>query len=331
MQIAAATDGSGKLTLECDDTTGSKESGVLIRSLGNAAFTGHNMYIGINKGDSRTTNRLETPGTPGSLILDAGANGSILERSKSHQVDTTIFTALTSGDKNTAITISGNMIGLFAEVVVAPTSLNMSVLDGTQKIGVVRNGVEEQVLLDVDSSPAIAMKEAVFTDGNIKITGNFICNNMVIAKQVGYVSGGEIVDNGKIFTPLTVQNTKLNKNLETNSGSALVTELAQTIYQDFYIASNCFQFPENYGVEATIVIPGMVWQETTRELVGDIATVAWEEKPITVPGEEGNVTTACYPGWEAWSGEAKITQAGYKKEPLNKNYITNTEKENSNA
>lgn len=337
MQLAAAADkdGHGKLTIECDDRTGSQESGLILRSLGNAAFTGHNMYVGINKGDSRTTNRVEDTDRAGTIIFDAGSQGVIMEKSNRHQINSGIFTTVvSSGQHYSALTVSGNNIGLYAQVVNMPAQLKMTPVNGSQKIGIIQNGVEQKVAIDVNSEPDIMLKETTISHGQIITTNLVLSMGTIIGKQVGgteYFGGFQ--DKGDTFKPLNTPNIEVNFALSDASGAYSVQQLNQTIYQDYYIGANCFQFPvdDAYGVTQTIVIPGMAWQQTTREIVGDVASVAWEEKPITVQGSDGEVTTACYPGWAAWSSEASISQTGYENKPLKDNYITNTKKETKNA
>ena len=337
MQLAAATEGRGKLTIECDDKTSSKESGLILRSLGNAAFTGHDLYIGINRGDSRTENRVETPDRSGSIILDAGYNGVLMEKGMVHMVDTSRFTVVTTGDykTNSALTIAGNAIGLYAQVVNMPASLRMAPVDGSQKVSVLDgSGGETQIDLSVSSNPNILMKQTTISNGQIHTMSHILSLGTVQAKQVAAVSVKDgILDKKESFPDVDVPNTKTDTGLEEGTGASVVQKLSQTIYQDFYIGANCFQFPEDaaYGVQQSLTVPGMAWQDETRSLVDDLKSVTWEEKPITVQGANGEVSTACYPGWAAWSSEANISQAGYELKPLKNNYITNTKKETKNA
>lgn len=338
MQLAAAADenGHGKLTIECNDKTGSKDSGLILHSLGNAAFTGHDMYIGINRGNSTTENRTENTDRPGTIIIDAGHQGTIMEKSMRYQISSQIFTVVTdSGQFHSAITVSGNAIGLYAQVVNMPVQLKMAPVNGSQKIGVIEAGVEKQVSLDVFSDPGITLKETTIGHGQIRTSGIIMSLSNVVARGGAFVSLSYPIqdDTVRTFIPIDVPNIEVNYNLANNTGSAIVQKLNQTIYQDYYIGGNCFRFPDDdaYGVVQSMTVPGMCWQEMTRNLVSDIASVAWEEKPVIVQDTKGTKYTACYPGWAAWSSEAYISQAGYESKPLKDNYITNTKKESKNA
>lgn len=331
MQLAAAADenGHGKLTIECDDKTGSQNSGLILRSLGNAAFTGRNMYVGINKGDSTTKERIENDGFAGTLIIDAGYYGVLLEKSRRHQVDTQLYTAVSeSGQFATAFTISGNAIGLYAQEVIAPVSLRMANLDGTQKISVLRNGEVNQVTLTVSSSPNILMNDTTINKGQI-VTNDMIISMKTVAARRGYfVSMQQIQETQDTFVPVDIKNTSLSTIVANTTGAETAQKLSKTIYQDYYIAGNCFRFPENYNVAPVLTIPGMAWQEDTRIAVGDVSLVSWEEKPVKDP--DGKTVTACYPGWAVWQ-QGFVTGAGYTKNPLKNGYVTNTKKETKNA
>lgn len=326
LMLAAATEGEGRLTLECDDDRNTDSTGILIKSLGNASFTGHNMYIGINKGTSKSAGRVEQTEDPGTIILDAGNKGAIIEHSSRHLSDTELFTVVTTGSSNTAFTVGGNIIGLYAEQVVAPTTLNMSTMEGSQKVDIVRDGEIKTITLSTASSPYILLKGNMRLSGGVTVEGGIVAYKYVVTRQSAYVTDGRIKDDKDTFPDIKFNNIKVNKSLAESSGAAYVTQLTQTLYQDLYVANNSFSFPESYGI-TELKVPGMVWQEATREIVGDVSQVSWEEKPfISVTG----TTTACYPGWEIWQS-AKITKTGYEEANLIDNYITNTTKENTNA
>lgn len=332
MQLAAAADenGHGKLTIECDDKTGSKNSGLILRSLGNAALTGYNMYVGINKGTSRTENRTEDMDRPGTIIIDAGYQGTIMERSTRHQVSSQIITMVTdSGQSHSAITISSNNIGLYAQVVNMPAQLKMTPINGSQKVSVVVNGTEQQISLDVSAAPDIMLKETTISHGQIRTAGSIVSLANVIARGGAFVSLSYPIqdDTVRTFIPIDVPNIAVNYTFTNNTGSYFVQQLNKTIYQDYYIGDNCFKFPETYGVVSGFTVPGMVWQEQTRKTVDNMNSVTWEEKAVKdTQGKE----TASYPGWSVWN-DSWITQEGYEKQPLMSAYITNTRKETKNG
>lgn len=332
MQLAAAAkkDGHGKLTLECNDKSNSTNSGIIIRSLGNAAFTSHDMYIGLNSGTSETEGRIEET-AQGAIIIDAGQHGTIMSRSSIYTIDSEVFTAVGStGGTNGALVLSGNTLCFYVAGIVAPSSVIMTPINGTQKVNVVRNGEVTSLSLTTASAPGIQLKGSMVIDnGNLAVNGSILAMQTVLCRNSYYVNYGQIREDSESFkSDLTIKNQDPFTELENATGAPLIVKLTQTIYQDAYVAGNCFRFPENYGVADTITIPGMVWQEATRKALGDISEVAW--KTISVEDPDGKTITACYPGWTVWQS-ATITQAGYETKPLIDNYITNTKQENTNA
>ena len=212
-----------------------------------------------------------------------------------------------------------------------PASLRMTPVDGAQKVSIINAGEEEQVVLSVASDPDILLKDTTIHKGQIHTSSHVLILGNLVARKAGFTSvAPNIEDKAETFIPVDAPNIKLDENLEKYTGAFLVKPLTQTIYQDYYISNNCFQFPTDYGTDPVLIVPGMSWQEDTRRIVGDIQSVTWEEKPITVMGADGEITTACYPGWESWT-QGFITQAGYEQKPLKSNYITNTKKESKDA
>lgn len=325
LQLAAATEGKGKLVLECDDPrTKSTESGIVVRSLGNMSLTGHDLYIGVNTGTSKAEGRVEETETPGSIILDAGSNGVFMEHSARHTVDTGLFTVAASGAKNSALTVAPGSIGLYAESLIAPCQINMSTLADTQKISVIRDGVESKLAITVHSSPNIIMKDTVITNGNIKMTGNLLSLGSIICRTLGYVSGSQILDKKETFSPLDVPNTPV---ANYSSGISIVQNLTKSLYQDYYVGSNCFRFPTNYN-SFLYAVPGTVWQQDTWKIAEDPENYTWTEK--YVEDAIGRDATAAYPGRSRWD-QGFVTVSGLDKKPLKDSYITNTRKDKNNG
>ena len=325
LQLAAATEGKGKLVLECDDArTKSTESGIVVRSLGNMSLTGHDLYIGVNTGTSKTEGRIEGTETPGSIILDAGSNGVLMERSTRHTTDTGLFTVVAAGNRNSALTVAPGSIGLYAEVLIAPCQVNMSTLADTQKISVIRDGTESKLAITVNSSPNIIMKDTIITNGHIKMTGNLLSLGGVICRTLGYVSGSQILDKKETFSPLDVPNTPI---ANYSSGISVVQNLTKSLYQDYYVGSNCFRFPVDYN-SFLYAVPGTVWQQDTWKIVDAPENYTWKE--IYVKDAIGRDSTAAYPGRSKWD-QGFITISGLDKKPLKDSYITNTRKDKNNG
>ena len=200
----------------------------------------------------------------------------------------------------------------------------MSVLDGAQKVTVVRNGELRVLTISTSSTPDLIIKGNIAASGHVKIGGNMLVLQTVVSRGSYYVNGGQIIDKQETFEPMDMPSTKTNANLENSTGSSALYSLRTTLYQDAYVGGNSFLFPTYYGFGKDIVIPGMVWQEATRAIVKDVSTVAWKEVPVI--SLDGKKTTACYPGWNAWES-GHITKSGYEQDDLQTGYITNTEKD----
>ena len=207
-----------------------------------------------------------------------------------------------------------------------PAFLNMAPINGTQTISVVRDGQEEKVSLGTNTGPGIVMRETTIANGQIHTT-SVLALEWMRTRNLAFKNGAgmsfSFPNEAEAFPPVKVDNIEP---VDFYTGSTNIRQLSKTIYQDAYISGNCFKFPESYGIADTIVIPGMCWQDDTQKILGEISSVAWEEKPITI----GEKSTAAYPGWSVWES-GFISVAGYDQKPLKTNYITNTKKETTNA
>lgn len=331
LQMVGATgENGGKVSLECNNP-GTGEHGLLLKGLGNVALVGKNVYLGINKGTSNSANRVEEPENSGSIIIDACGNGTIMEHSGSHVINSHIFTAVSEGDgKNSAISIGSNSIQLYTENVVIPAKVILAQLDGTQTTKIIRDGQTVEVELNTATEPQLIVKGAVGIEGNLKVDGSAVVLGAVIQRTSYYVYQSMIKDDVKVFENLDLKKSALNKNMTDVPGVSNIALASKSLYQDHYIVENGFKFPDNYGVAPEIVVPGMVWQSNTMEQDINISDYTWnEEYMVSITGSTTK-TTACYPGYEVWES-AKVTARGYKSFNLNTSYITNTKKETENG
>ena len=330
LQLAAATEGKGKLVLECDDARNTTDAGLVIRSLGNVSLTGHDLYIGVNSGTSKTEGRIEDTETPGSILIDAGSYGGIINRCSRHLIDAAMFTVVCGTSKHAALTVDAGMIGLYSEIVQMPAQLWMRNVNGTEKVSVVRDGNLATVNINIASEPGIILAGSMQMDnGNLTVNGGISATQQVVGRYLYYASTMSKIreDSGIFKQDLTIKNMDVNKDMDQSSGAYFAYRLANTLYQDYYVGSNCFRFPGNYNVSC-YAVPGTVWQQDTRKIVDAPELYTWTEK--YVEDAIGRRPTAAYPGWGRWE-QALITVAGYDAKPLKNNYITNTRKDTTNG
>lgn len=105
---------------------------------------------------------------------------------------------------------------------------------------------------------------------------------------------------------------------DSSSISSNMKDAHKGAYQDAYITKNAFSFPETYSVDASAVMPGMVWQDVAKlsTTVGDM----WQETWIAAPGNAAR--TACYPGYAVWNKQ-ELSVRGYDTTSLKSGYIVN--------
>lgn len=331
LQLAAATEGKGKLVLECDDGRNTTDAGLVIRSLGNVSLTGHDLYIGVNTGTSKTEGRIENTETPGSILIDAGTYGGIVNRCSRYLIDATMFTVVCGTVKHAALTVKAGTIGLYSEIVQMPAQLWMRNVNGTEKVSVVRDGNLATVSINVAPEPGILLAGSMQMDnGNLTVNGGISATQQVVGRYMYYATDVSKIreDSGFFKQDLTIKNMEVNKDMDQSSGAYFAYRLANTLYQDYYVGSNCFRFPVSYDIYQARTIPGTVWQQDTLKIVDAPELYTWTEK--YVKDAIGRSDTAAYPGWATWES-CYISVTGHTEKPMKNSYITNTRKETTNG
>lgn len=182
-------------------------------------------------------------------------------------------------------------------------------------VAVVRSGERKEITLQTDDSPSFIVQSHIIAGGDIRCNGGGKFNDGIAAKgltpelYIGYYDDMEI-------EPLT---TAIAYG---TSAAQTLRQAASSVYQDFFVSSNAFAFPRSYSVPSTIRIPGMVWQDATREQTkSNPGAYRWSETYVENPD---GTQTACYPGKDVWES-ASITQGGYKEDDkLKSGYVINT-------
>lgn len=321
LKMVGATSGTGVVTVECMATSdGKAPSGLILRSNKNLSVTGKELYIGRNAHSTKDKNKTTQPATPGTIVIDAGSNGTITEHSKSHTVDAGEVLLGAFGKSNSAaISISQNNIGLYAQQILAPAQLLVSSM-GSIPVFVFRDGKETTINIQTAAS---ADKAVIVVEGSMLIGKNVLCNGGmqvnkgVTARGVNSISetNGVIDKPDRVFEAAEMPELTAPKDLGRNTAKSAYTA-SQGVYQDLYLTVNSFAFPETYSIATDLRMPGMVWQVRGEELGN---TKVWEEKYVK---DIDDKETACYPGYDVWEA-ANISVADYELKPLKDGYIVN--------
>lgn len=331
VKVSGATNGTGVVVIESRATQGSEvPGGLVIKSNSNVSMTGSNLYIGRNNHSSKDKGKVSEPETSGMIIIDAGSNGAISERSLAHTIDTQQFSAASTGSgMNSALVINSSNISLYTKQVVMPAMLNMQTLNGAQQIKLFRNGNIETVNLDTNSSVGIRVNGSIISTGSLHCNGSGkFCKGLVARGIISTAMYNTVPDaNDKdVFKEITVEATGVVNSVNTTICSMLKQVSAAT-YQDYFVVGNEFAFPLTYNVDTTMRMPGMLWQViASKKNVPNVAQYRWKERYIKgIDGTE----TACYPGISVWNDAgAVISTEGYKTNRLSDGYIMNAERMN---
>jgi len=316
LKMAGATSGKGAVALESKAARGSA-GGLVIRSDNNLSMTGGSLYIGRNAHTGKTKNAVTEPDEGGAIIIDAGERGVISTRSSSFTADSNqIILGAIRGLNNTALVINAGTIGMFAKQVLMPSILSMQATEGVPTVSILRDGELESVALSV------ASVSGIYTNGNMQVDGNILCNGHIRAN--GGLSAKGVTSNSPyngVVKPEEVERVFKVNPLDTypapqdmgDSNARKLKELSTSVYQDYYIMSNAFAFPDYEGIATNLRIPGMRWQE---QKGGGV----WKETYIK---DVEDKDTACYPGHEAWE-QGKISRRDYELKDLKTGYVINT-------
>ena len=328
LKMLGGNGGEGMVTLENRATTpNSTANGLLLKSRSNTVMVGANLYIGRNKGNGKNKNRVDEPSDNGMIIIDACRNGIISERSAVHTVDSGEFTAIASKDnKASAFIVTPQNIGVYSEVVDMPATLSLVGKKSQDSVTVYRNGQPETINLSASTRPYLAV------EGSCHMGGGITCEQVSVFKAGAAINGVfansmfcSVIDRrgDDPFAKQPLHKSAVAGGIGKSAADAL-KQLSNLLYQDWFVSTNEFLFPENYGVP-TLRVPGMLWQ--TQSLEAGKTGAMWEETFVT--SYDDKKITGCYPGKDIWDS-AKISQRGNKTADLKSDYVTNTPREESN-
>ena len=314
-----ATGGTGMTVLENRATNRNTTNGLLLRSLYNWSATGNDIYIGRNTGTDTFEGRVSEPVEDGSIIIDAGGNGLLSQRSAYTCCDTRQLDIVASYEGEGAV-FSVQTSGFVALGTTFRLGSDLMLRGSKDRntATVYRNGEEVQININVATAPMLSVEGQVQCDGAVisnngaRFAGQVVCRTTLV-EEGGY---GETTKDSMNLNLKPIPFDKLDA--WTEIASMASNRLKDTrVYQDSYVNGNAFSFPPSYEIASDIQIPGTRWQADTIQ-VGNGGH--WKEDYIiSVSG----VTTAAYPGWEVWEN-ATVSKPGHEFGMLKTDYTTNT-------
>ena len=342
LKVAGATGGKGAVTVESWATSNPDGlPGLVVRSDSHLSMTAVNdLYVGRNTNTAKTKGEATSPAATGSVIVDAGLNGAVYMRGNrcttdAYELVMGSFNQTGASVKGSAIVMSPSSIGVYANQVQMPTSLNMQIMDSPVNISVVRQGKRTKA-----SATTSLISTLAVGDGGILTTGNLVVNGTGKFNAHNSDSSAALVARGIISTtpenavidPKVPRNRNFFKDTELKqqrapmhageSAVSIVVTASSGAYQDWYIASNRFSFPMDYNVTLD-VMPGMAWQDLSR--YSGYTGEPWREQYVL---DIDNQPTAAYPGYSIWSQATVSARGDHRGAKLdNGGYATNTPRE----
>jgi hypothetical protein len=325
LKIAGATGGTGVVTLESKSTQAvDVPGGLVIKSNSNLSVTGKDLYIGRNAHEGKAQNRVTEPEEQGMIILDAGSNGTILERSLAHTMDSMEVTVGSlQGYSNAALVVRQGNIGLLARYVQIPANVAIQGLNGLATVSVYRDGDMVDLALTTSSVCGVTVNGSMIVDKDFQVNDSMKVVNTLLAKKIGSTSelNGliESKEADKVFRKEGLGSSVAPSSVG-RTVSGMLKQRSNTLYQDYFVTGNQFSFPKDYGISSTLRFPGMVWQ--ARDFRYSTSEVVWTEQYIK---DANNEETACYPGYNVWE-EATLSVTGYETKKLKDSYVINAER-----
>ncbi len=301
--------------------------GLVLRSDSNLSLTAVNdMYIGRNSNHGDGKEKATQPKNEGSIVVDAGGNGSVYARCKSITVDANQLTAgaftMPPDDtagliEGTAITMTPTSMGIFADAVTMPATLNMKTAEDVVKASVCRGGSLREARLKTSSKPSMWLQDSMVIGQDLIVNGQGRFNGHGKRGHALHAYGiisttddAELAPKAKStkrhFTEQALPPTPVSAAPATTVAPAAASNASSRSYQDWFITGNQFAFPKTYNV-AMPLIPGMVWQERTKKSIPGWRP--WQE--VYLDDGKGNIT-ACYPGYDIWENAAVTARGGSK-------------------
>lgn len=345
LKVVGATSGTGVVTVESRAVKGPQDTalpGLVIRSDSNLSMTAVNdMYIGRNSNKGDGHEKATAPEAEGSVVLDAGGNGGVYARCKSITVDAGELTAgaftmqpdeASGAIQGTAITMTQNSVGIYADYITMPATLNMKSMEDVVKATLCRGGKRREARLNTSSKPSIWLQDSMVIGQDLIVNGQGRFNGhgkrghaLHAYGVISTTDDAELAPKARStkrhFEEQELPPTQANAAPASAVAPAAASNAARRSYQDWFITGNQFAFPKTYNVSMPIV-PGMVWQERTKGNTPE--WMPWKE--VYMDDGKGNIT-ACYPGYDIWEN-AVVTARGDKRDYKKLNaggYVTNAE------
>ena len=343
MKMVSGTDGIGSFIIEGKGAmTTDGAGGIVINSYSCMSVTAtRDMYIGRNdntgNAKAEVTNR-----TSGTLVIDAGNGGACRVGGRTLSIDSqsTVISCIARGGSGnptsgSAIILGQKNIGIMTESILAPCDIIVNGISDDPTIPVMTPTGVELARVKTRETPSVQIRGDLRVQRNMQVDGvsKFCGNNKTISiyargiastpgtrKTIFSLRNAPSVK-GKPETAPFYVNEPTDQDIPESYGATGQTALAgiyATVYQDYYLAVNCFSFPETYSVTLD-VMPGMAWQDRAKDAknTGD----PWREKGVV--DRDGN-ETYCYPGTSVWAN-VKISSRGYNADTdVQGGYVTNT-------
>lgn len=314
MHIAGATNGKGIVSLESMSKEEGKGQGMVVRSDSSISMTAtHDLYIGRNDhtkdGDGITVD------VPGSIVVDAGSNGTLFcSAYESHLDAESVVISGTNEAGGAAIMVHPTAVQLLAKNVIVPADVIMSPLQDectiarynddavsiNTKIGVCNLWVNGSAVAKRDAivEGTIVAKSAIYSGGTLGAAS--LDTHYPYGTPCPYTVRAE----DPAFDPIEdFPKGSYAKDASTATANQVKHSNKTGAYSDGFINSGALRFPD-YSVRMK-TMPGMVWQERTRTRGKEFDT--WKEPYIKdIKGNE----TACYPGYGVWR-DAYVSKTGY--------------------
>lgn len=320
MKFVSGTSGTGSLVIDSRAVASENEvaSGLILKSKRNMALvSGSNMYIGMNSQTSGTRNGVED--TSGTIIIDAGSNGSIVATTGMTSFSSSSFTVSavdSSSSSGSIMTLTSGEFNIITQAITTCAHIKQTGLDGVVTIRrPYGTGYNTVTVSGPSGTPGFMTAGSISSDSQILALRGITTWASCVASSVASVSGSmgsvrqEDLDRAKPSEQTKIS-TQVENLAETNKRT-LIDQLRTELYQDVFISLNEFAFPstEEYHVPVMYKMPGMAWQYRI-----DGGSV-WQEDYLE--SYDGKIT-ACWPGYEAWES-GTVSVPGYKEGATLKN------------
>lgn len=313
----------GSVVIDC--MSKNPVDGIILQTKSQLTATGANVYIGRNTAATQSGESVTEPSSAGSVIIDAGANGAIVERSIVHTVESgDVSIGAVQGDrKNPALLkVADSRISLYAQQVHAPAAFTLAKMDKPPTMSVWGYGGElKDVSISVQTGGgSIFTPKSLIVIGDVKVDGSMIVNEGINTKAIAAVSAMGQIDERRADLVFNKTSNNAVATQDARVDGSYRKAATRALYCDLFLSTHKFWFPQTYEDVYTTTFPGMRWQINTLTYKTEDIYSTWAEDYVK---NDANEDTACYPGVSVWQN-ADITQGTDRKQKLSNGYITNT-------